>query len=754
MPASPLVNQTAASRDAFLKIARPAVPGDFLGPLTASLVSIPMEASYGIIAVAPLGPEFMAVGVLAAIYCALISNLVGAIGTARPGLLGGTRPTLALAIAVLVGHLSTRLRVDGAPDIPLILAFTMLTLAMAGAIQVLMSLANIGRLFKYMPYPVLAGFINAAALLILFTAVRPFLGLPIAPSWNGFFGQLGAVQPGAVAIASATLVIALKAPRITSRVSPLMVALAGGLLLHYLLATLAGAERAGATLDEVATSWPDLSLLNSFQGIFSEPQLRAMIPPLIPAACGLALLATVESLLTASVVDGMLHDRHNSKQELLSQGLANVLSASAGGLLSAAGLARCANNVQAGARTRWSALVYALIAAGMLSAVEMFAFLPLSVMGGLLVAVSWIMVDEWSRRMPRQLLQGHGLTPNQHRTLLGNYLVMLTVVITAAATNLIVAVAVGVVGAMLLFVRRNSGSVIRRELHGNCHHSLRQRSISRMRELEREGWRIVLLELDGPLFFGTADKLSREIERHAARTEYLILDFRRINDIDATGARILQQATRAGSARNCQLIFASINPDGARARMLSMLGGGGLPERHFWFDNADAALEWAEEDLLTRFDLPEPRDRKLSVRETQLGRSLDSNDLLILNDALVELTVPRGAPIFSTGDAADGLYVVIAGSVSVYLRSEAGRKRVASLAPGVVFGEMGLLDGLPRSADLVADEESVVLKLTRERFEEIRQSQPSIAATVLFNLSGEMATRLRYANLELQAAST
>jgi SulP family sulfate permease len=112
---------------------------------------------------------------------------------------------------------------------------------------------------------------------------------------------------------------------------------------------------------------------------------------------------------------------------------------------------------------------------------------------------------------------------------------------------------------MLLFVRRNSGSVIRRELHGNCHHSLRQRSISRMRELEREGWRIVLLELDGPLFFGTADKLSREIERHAARTEYLILDFRRINDIDATGARILRQATRAGSARNCQLIFASIS---------------------------------------------------------------------------------------------------------------------------------------------------------------------------------------------------
>jgi CRP-like cAMP-binding protein len=124
-----------------------------------------------------------------------------------------------------------------------------------------------------------------------------------------------------------------------------------------------------------------------------------------------------------------------------------------------------------------------------------------------------------------------------------------------------------------------------------------------------------------------------------------------------------------------------------------------------------------------------------------------------LQDALIELHIACRAPIFSTGDAADGLYVVISGSVSVYLRGESGRKRVASLAPGVIFGEMGLLDGLPRSADLNADEDSVVLKLTREHFDDIRRCHPNIAATVLFNLSTEMATRLRYVNLELQAAS-
>lgn len=754
MPAPATMNHPAPQKTEASPRRRPAFPGDLLGPLSASLVSLPMEASYGIIAVAPLGTAYMSVGVLAAIYCAMISNLVAAISAARPGLLGGTRPTLALAIAVLIGHLATQLRVGDAPDIPLILALTMLTLAMAGAFQVLMSLANIGRLFKYMPYPVLAGFINAAAFLILLSAVPPLLGLPVTSSWQYFPEQLGSTQPGAVAIGFATLAIALLAPRWTSKVPPLMVALAGGLLLHYLIALLAGPDRAGATLDEVATHWPDFAMPSNFLAILGDPHLRAMLPPLIPVAGGLALLATVESLLTASVVDGMLHQRHHSKQELLSQGLANVLCACAGGLPSAAGLSRCVNNVRAGARTRWSALVYALIAAGMLSAVEIITLMPLSVMGGLLVAVSWLMVDEWSRRLPRQLLQSHGLTAHQRRTLLANYLVMLTVVGAAVAINLIVAVAIGMIGAMLLFVRSNIGNVIRRELHGNHHHSLRQRSISRMRELEREGWRIVLLELEGPLFFGTADKLSREIERLAAKADYLILDFQRISDIDATGARILQQATQAVSAKQCQLAFAAINPEGARARMLAMLGGTGLPARRFWFDNADAALEWAEEALLTRFDLPEPRDRQLAVRETQLGRGLSPQDLQILQGALVELPVPRGAPIFSTGDAADGLYAVVAGSVSVYLRGASGRKRVASFAPGVVFGEMGLLDGLPRSADVAADEDSVVLKLTRAQFERIRQTQPGLAATILFNLSSEMATRLRYVNLELQEAAT
>jgi SulP family sulfate permease len=351
------------------------------------------------------------------------------------------------------------------------------------------------------------------------------------------------------------------------------------------------------------------------------------------------------------------------------------------------------------------------------------------------------------------LLSRERLTRAQRRTLLANYLVMLSVVAIAVISNLINAVFFGVLAAMFLFVRRNSGSVIRRELHGDTHRSLRQRSLSRMRELEREGWRIITLELEGSLFFGTADQLSREAERIAAKADYLILDFRRVTDIDVTGVRILQQAAARVGASNCRLLFAAIRPLGTRGRMLSAAGIDKLVPHRLWFDTADAGMEWAEDDLLDRFDLPEPRERLLDVAETQLGRGLKKDELALLERHLEEIEFATTAPVFRAGETADGLFVLRKGCVSVSLHGSGGRRRLASFAQGVIFGELGLLDGGPRSADVFADEASVALKLTRRAFEDIRAQSPELAAKLLFNLGVEMAIRLRYSNRELHLGS-
>lgn len=726
------------------------IRGDFVGPLTSSLVSIPVEANYGAIALAPLGPAFLAFGAVAAIYCSIIATIAGALFKGRVGLLGGTRPALVLGIAALIGGLADRFRSGDGPDVPLVLAFTMLTLFMTGLVQILLGLARIGRVVKYLPYPVLAGFINGAALLILLSALRPMIGMPSGPSLSGFLSDLRGVSPWTLLVSFATLLVALRPPRLTAKLPPLLVALFAGSLLHLALSLFVDPAKLSGSLGHLEPRLPDLDVIRSFARILGDPLLREAVPSLIFPAIGLAVLATVETLLTASVVDGMLHSRHQSDRELLVQGAGNAIAACFGGLTSAAGLSRCTNNIRGGARTRLSAVVYAGIGTITLGGIAVIGHLPLAVMGGLICAVAWSMIDDWSKRVPIQLLTRERLTRSQRRTLLANYFVMLSVVAIAVLSNLITAVFFGVLAAMFLFVRRNSGSIVYRELHGDAHRSLRQRSLSRMRELEREGWRIVLLELKGALFFGTADQLSREAERVAAKADYLILDFRHVTEIDVTGLRILQQAAVRVGASHCRLLFASIRPLGTRGRMLSSAGVETVVPQRYWFDTADTALQWAEDDLLERFDLPEPRERMLDVAETQLGRGLRPNELAILESHLEQIEYEPDALVFRAGDDADGLFVLRKGCVSVSLQGAQGRKRLASFAQGVVFGELGLLDGGPRSANVVADEASVALRLKRKAFEKIRTENPELAAKLLFNLGVEMATRLRYTNRELQ----
>lgn len=724
--------------------------GDLVGPLTAAMVSIPVEANYGAIALAPLGPQYMALGALAAVYCAIMSNLVGALLNSRPGLLGGTRPALVLGIAALIASLAQDLRSGDGPDVPLIMAFTMLTLLFAGAFQILLGVARIGRIVKYLPYPVLVGFVNGAAVLILLSALRPLIGLPSTHSLDGFLDELAGVSPWTLLVGAVTLAVALRPPKFTSRAPPLLVAMVVGTLLHQVLALFIEPSRLSGSLGHLVPTLPDLDVLRGFARILGDPELRARVPSLFAPAIGLAVLATVETLLTASVVDGMLNSRHHSDRELVVQGVANTLSACCGGLASASGLARCTNSVKAGARSRLAALVYAGLGMLMLAGIGYIGDMPLAVMGGIIAAVAWIMVDDWSRQVPRQLLSRHRLTRAQRKTLLANYLVMLLVVATAVVANLLAAVFVGVIAAAFLFVRRNSGSIIRRELVGDRQRSLRRRSLSRMRELEREGWRIVVLELEGALFFGTADQLAREAERVAAKADYLILDFRRVTEIDVTGVRILLQATRQVAASRCRTLFAAIRLYGARGRILSSAGIDGVVPHGHWFESADAAMEWAEDDLLQRFDLPEPRERVLELRETQLAWGIKGEEAAQLMAALVELKFAPGEAVFHAGDAADGLFVLLSGCVSVVLRGSPSHKRLASFAPGVMFGELGLLDGRPRSADVYADEDAIVLKLTQRAFEQIRAQNPDLAAKILFNLGVEIAARLRYTTRAMQ----
>jgi hypothetical protein len=186
--------------------------------------------------------------------------------------------------------------------------------------------------------------------------LRPFIDLQNEASLDGFLQDLAAPPPVALAVGVVSLLVALKPPRFTTHVSPLLVAIVTGTVLPHSLALVLAPSALSGTLVSVVPKLPDLDILRGLSRTFHDPEMLAAVPGLLLPALSLALLATLERLLTMSAIDGMLPGRQSTDRELLAQGAANVVSSCFGGLPSAAGMARCSNNARGGARSRVAAL--------------------------------------------------------------------------------------------------------------------------------------------------------------------------------------------------------------------------------------------------------------------------------------------------------------------------------------------------------------------------------------------------------------
>jgi SulP family sulfate permease len=294
-------------------------------------------------------------------------------------------------------------------------------------------------------------------------------------------------------------------------------------------------------------------------------------------------------------------------------------------------------------------------------------------------------------------------------------------------------------------------------VHGDCRASLKVRPERTAELLQAHGRRIALVELDGALFFGTSDAAAREIERVAREADEVIIEFRRVSDLDATGARVLVQAAHAVRAAGKRLSLASLAPDDPRARVLREMDVQGVLGDDAFCADADRALERAEDRLLDALMSPAEEHRELRLHETLLGSGLDAEQIEALAARMVERRVAKGRHVFRHGDAADAMFVCLRGQIGIWLPGRgAGErgKRLVSFAPGVVFGEIGLLKRLPRSADAIAEEDAVLLELSRERFEQLAVERPDLLGKIMLNLSLHLSSRLRALTDELEAVST
>jgi SulP family sulfate permease len=487
--------------------------------VTVGLVALPLAMAFAI--ASGLTPQ-------AGIYCAIVTGfLISALGGSRFQIGGPTG-----AFVVVVAGIVETYGVDG---------LFMCTM-MAGVMLVILGIARMGAVVKYLPRPVVIGFTNGIAVLIASTQLRDFFGLQLTHVPSDFAARMaelarhaGTFSPLAVLFGAAALALMIGLRAIAPRIPGAILALAGGTAAVMIFAP--GVDTVGARFGGIPSGLPH----------FAIPHFRLeLVPTLLRPAVTVALLGAIESLLSAVVADRMGHDRHEPNTELVAQGIANIVSPLFGGLPATGAIARTATNIRAGARTPVAGMLHALtLLAVLVVAAPLAKFIPMPVLAAILLMVAWNM-GEW-HEIPKLLR----LT----RTDVAVWIATFGLTVFA---DLTVAVEVGIVLAALTFIRRVATttdiSVVTPDFveEGRAH-ILQDTQIPSY---------VTVFKIRGPFLFGAADKLARTVDEAGTLPPVLIVRLRYMTAIDATGLRALEDlADRLrGSGRTLILCGAREQP--------------------------------------------------------------------------------------------------------------------------------------------------------------------------------------------------
>lgn len=501
------------------------------------------------------------------------------------GIASGVRPEQGLYTAIVAGFLisalgGSRVQIGGPTGAFLVLVYQIvqqhgyaglaIATGMAGVLLVAMGFARLGTVIQFVPYPVTVGFTSGIALLIAASQGRDLLGLQIENVPAAFLEKLAVFaehikswNPWALAIGIGTGAVLWLWPRVSTRVPSPLVALVAATAVVALLDL--PVETIGSRFGGVPSTFPMPQI-----PIVEWGMLRELVQP----AIAIALLAAIESLLSAVVADGMLGTRHRPNMELVAQGVANLASPLFGGIPATGAIARTATNIRSGGRTPVAGIVHALtLLAIVLFFADWAAWIPIPALAGILLVVAWNM-SEWRHfvqlfRMPRS-----------------DVLVLLTTFLLTVFVDLAVALQAGIVLAALLFMRRmamlSQAGYVTQMLSED---EDRDDPLAIARRSVPAG--VEVFEVQGALFFGAATKFRESIDRVEAPPRVLIVRLRNVIAIDASGLHELELLCDQSARRGTRIVLS-----GVHAQPLIALERSGVLER-LGEDNVCADIDGA-----------------------------------------------------------------------------------------------------------------------------------------------------------------
>lgn len=548
---------------------------DLVAGITVGIVALPLAMAFAI--ASGVKPE-------AGIFTAVIAGfIVSALGGTRVAIGGPTGAFIVILYGIYAKYGPENLAI---------------CTIMAGIILFIMGATRLGTMIKFIPYPVTMGFTSGIAVLILSTQIKDFLGLQVEKQPSEFFEKMkvlaehvGTIQWPTFTLAAASLAIILFWPKSWQRRVPgSIVALILGTLsvVVFHLDTTAGVDTIGTKFGGIPQALP-------------HPQIPTLswenIQHLFQPATTIALLAAIESLLCAVVADGMVDDRHDSNQELMGLGLANIVSPLFGGIAATGAIARTATNVKCGGRSPVAGIIHAItLLIIILAAAPLAKFIPLATLSAVLVNVA-LNMGEW---------HNFARIPKWPRS---DAVVFLTAFCLTVVIDLTVAVEIGMVLAAVLFIKRVSETTQitavdeATETEGS-HHSLVGREIPNG---------VMVYRIFGSFFFGAADKLESALKREGREPNVLILRMRKVLAMDATGLNALEDLYERLRAHGKYIILS-----GPHTQPLFMMDKAGFLDR-LGKENVCANVELALARAREILGLPpEPSKDPLSAERQKI----------------------------------------------------------------------------------------------------------------------------------------
>jgi SulP family sulfate permease len=712
---------------------RPAL-SDIIGGSAASVLTVTFGLSYALlIFTGPLTP-YLSYGVAATFIASAVLGAVVALGSSFPFAIAAPESSTAAMTGILasslVEHMTTR---DPSASL---LAPVLMTLGLSAIVTGIVlcgfGVTRMGRAIRYVPYPVVGGFLGATGCLIVLGAIRVITGHRLQLATLDQFANILTLSELAAACAMA-LVLYLTWHRSRTAFG-LPAILVGGIIVAHIAFWLAGITSTEAQ----ASGWtfqppPAVNIMLPWSTAEISHYPWYALPDLIGNLIAVIFVTASSTLFNTTGVEVASHREANLERELNVTGVANILSGAFGGFTGCISISRSMLNLNSGGTSRLSGLTGAAISTIMLAAAPaLLGYMPKFVLGGLLLYLGADQLHKW-------------IVQSRRRLSFIEYLSLLAIIVIIVQWGFVAGTLIGVViGCTTFALSASRIDSIKYGFDGSEYRSSLDRARDDQAVLSAHGGKIQGLNLQSYLFFGSANRLYERVKALLARhpeCRFLIFDFKLVTGIDSSAAYSFAQIKRTAHDLGIKLVLVHLPAAAEKALRSSEF----ISSEVNIVPELDRALEWCENEIIVQHKGLEREEASLRDWFTEiLGSERDAMELI---HRCQRLEVEAGEIIVSAGDAADSMHFILDGRVGIMISNgEGGSTRVRSLGRYTTIGEMGLVSRSPRSATIQAEVASTLYVLTVEQFEAIKQDDPALGQKLLTYFVSVMAERLTFAN--------